>query len=95
MGSVGLIERPAEFELDRLRGELSATTRASGTDQANRSSLVTTRVSLARQAAKVPAHPGPVGTSQAVVDINPVGLHVQGEEVGALSDEGSSADTRA
>jgi hypothetical protein len=49
----------------------SAITRASGSDRANRSSLVTTKVAPSRQ--RFPqARPFAVATSQAVVDIDPV-----------------------
>jgi hypothetical protein len=52
----------------------SKISRASGSERASRSSLVTTRVSPARQAARASRRPGPfrVGAGQAVVDVDAI-----------------------
>ena len=64
----------------------SAIARASGKDRASRSSLVTTKVSPARQAASASRSPGlPVGAGQAVVDVDPLDLDTEAEQGVALS----------
>jgi len=57
-GVGGVVDGAAEVELDLASGELVGDGPASGRDRASRSSLVTTRVSPVRQAAKACRRPG-------------------------------------
>jgi hypothetical protein len=53
-----IVHRAAEVELDLSTGEVSTMSRASGSERARRSSLVTTSVSPARHAASASRRPG-------------------------------------
>ena len=67
--------RAAEAELDVPSGQLVQMSRASGSERASRSSLVTTKVSPARQAASANRSPGRarlVPVTPCVVDIDAI-----------------------
>ena len=63
--------------------------RASGSDRASRSNLVTTKVSPARQAANASRRPGsiPVRAGQAMVDVDAIITDTQRSKAVALSGE--------
>jgi len=80
IGSVGSwIDPPM---LSRTPDAVSSSTmsRASGTERASRSSLVTTRVSPCRQAARAWRSPVAVRAGQSVVEVNPLGVDAEGGE---------------
>ncbi len=91
--ATGRPETPPKLALRSLAGPRcrlsSVGAPASGTERASRSSLVTTRVSPGRQAARASRKAGPlaVGAGDAVVDVDPVGLHAEGREGLALGGE--------
>ena len=67
----------------------STMSQASGRERARRSSLVTMRVSPERQAAHASRSPGRsrFHSGQAVIDVDPVGLHAEGSESVVLGGE--------